>query len=172
MARLINTVTMTTDGVTDVGEWYVAEGGHSHASREQFVDAGGLLLGRKTYDGLAAFWPGQTGIWADTLNPLQKFVASHSLRGQLEWNASVLEGDAKEGVAELKQRLEADLIMSGNGELAADLITEGLVDEIRFWVHPVVWGEGTRPFEDRTVGLRLLDVEPFDSGVVLLRYEP
>lgn len=75
--------------MTDAGDWYVAEGGHADASREQFVDFAGLVLGRKTYEGLAAFWPTQCGIWAETLNPLQKFVASHSLSGPLAWNATV-----------------------------------------------------------------------------------
>jgi hypothetical protein len=59
VSRLISTSTMTVDGVTDVGAWYVAEGGHDRAARDQFDGAAGMLLGRKTYDGLAGYWPEQ-----------------------------------------------------------------------------------------------------------------
>ncbi len=63
MSRLINTTTMTVDGVTDVGEWYVSEGEHDGAARDQFVGAAGMVFGRKTYEGLAAYWPEQSGPW-------------------------------------------------------------------------------------------------------------
>ena len=62
--------------------------------------------------------------------------------------------------------------MSGCGEFARDLIAQGLVDEVRFGLHPVVWGTGVRPFEGLPLRLRLLDSATYDSGVTLLRYEP
>jgi dihydrofolate reductase len=102
MARVINTTALTVDGLTDVGEWYVADGGHDQAGLDQFTGVAGLLLGRKTYEGLAGYWPQQTGPWADLLNPLPKFVASRTLDGPLDWNATLVEGDAVEGVARLK----------------------------------------------------------------------
>ena len=172
MGRLINTTTMTVDGVTDVGEWYVAEGAHDRAGLDQFDDDAGMLLGRKTYEGLAGFWPDQTGPWADMLNPLPKYVASRTLKGPLGWNATLIEGDAVEGVSRLKRELDRDLILSGCGELARTLIANGLVDELRFWLHPAVWGEGSRPYGGQAVRMRLLDSTSFDSGVTLLRYEP
>jgi dihydrofolate reductase len=172
MSRLINTTTMTVDGVIDVGDWYVAEGGHDRASRDQFDGAAGMLLGRKTYEGLAGFWPEQEGEWADMLNPLPKYVVSRTLKGPLQWNATLVEGDAGAGVARLKNELDGDLILSGCGELARHLVQNGLVDELRFWVHPTVWGEGTRPFLGETVRMRLLGSQSWDSGVTLLRFEP
>ena len=78
MSRLINTTTMTVDGVTDVGEWYVSEGEHDRAAREQFVGAAGMVVGRTTFEGLAAYWTQQTGEWAARLNALPKFVALDS----------------------------------------------------------------------------------------------
>jgi dihydrofolate reductase len=138
MARVINTTTMTVDGVTDVGDWYVSEGQHDRAARDQFDGAAGMLLGRKTYEGLAAFWSQQTGDWADMLNPLPKFVASRTLRGPLEWNATAIEGDAAEGVARVKDELEGDLLLIGCGELARHLLANGLVDELPLWLHPAV----------------------------------
>lgn len=118
MGRLINTTTMTVDALTDVTDWYVSEGGHERAAREQFVGAAGMLLGRKTYEGLAGYWPQQTGEWADLLNPMPKFVASRTIRGPLGWNATLIEGDAVDGVARLKDELEGDLFLIGCGELA------------------------------------------------------
>lgn len=131
-----------------------------------------MVLGRKTYEGLAALWSQQTGEWAVLLNPLPKFVASRTLQGPLEWNASAIEGDAAEGVSRLKDELEGDLLLIGCGELARHLLAHGLVDELRFWLHPAVWGEGARPYQGETVRMRFLDSTSYDSGVTVLRYEP
>jgi dihydrofolate reductase len=84
MSRLIISTAMTVDGVIDVGEWYVPEGGHDRAGLEQFDQAAAMLLGRKTYEGLAGFWSPMEGEWADRLNPMPKYVASRTLEGPLE----------------------------------------------------------------------------------------
>jgi dihydrofolate reductase len=172
MGRLIITVATTVDGVSDGFEWYVSEGGHDQASRDQFHKAAAMLLGRKTYEGLAAYWSPLEGPWADLINPMPKFVASRTLEEPLEWNATLLRGDLTESVPRLKEDLGGDLIMSGCGELARALLAERLVDELRFGLHPVLWGKGARPFEGEPLRLRLLGSETFDSGVTLLRYEP
>jgi dihydrofolate reductase len=174
MGKLIATTTMTVDGVTDVGGWFVSEGGHDAAARDQFDGAAGMVLGRKTYEGLAGYWPQETGPWADQLNPLPKFVASRTLQGQgsLEWNATLIEGDAADGVASLKAELDGDLFLIGCGELARHLLERGLVDELRFWLHPAVEGTGARSYEGARVPMRLLEATSFDSGVTLLRYAP
>jgi dihydrofolate reductase len=114
VSRLINTTTMTVDGVTDVGPWYVVEGEHDRAARRQVEGAAGMVLGRKTYEGLAGFWPTQTGEWADLLNPLPKYVASRTLRGPLEWTASLIDGDVITGVPQLKQEADGDLFLIGS----------------------------------------------------------
>jgi dihydrofolate reductase len=106
------------------------------------------------------------------LNPMPKFVASRTLSEPLEWNARLLHGELAEAAPRLKDELDGDLLMSGCGELARNLLAEGLVDELRFWVHPAVWGDGARPFQSETVRMRLLDSKAFDSGVTLFRYEP
>ena len=172
MSALINSTTMTVDGLTDVAEWYVSEGGHDAAAREQFLGAAGMVLGRKTYEGLAGYWPQQEGEWGDLLNPLPKFVASRTLEAPLDWNATLIEGDAVEGISRLKEELQGDLVLIGCGELARDLLSHGVVDEIRFWLHPAIWGEGARPFQGEKVRMRLLESRSFDSGVTLLRYAP
>ena len=90
-----------------------------------------MLLGRKTFEGLAAYWSQETGPWADMLNPMPKFVASRTLEGPLEWNATVIEGDVAEGVTRLKEELDGDLFLIGCGELARYLLANELVDELR-----------------------------------------
>jgi dihydrofolate reductase len=173
VSKLILSTTMTVDGVITVSDWVCPGGEHDRAAREQFEQAAAMVLGRKTYEGLTAFWPSQTGPWADLINPMPKFVASRTLHGSLEWSAQVLDGDLADSVSRLKEELDGDLWLSGCGDLARNLLAAGLIDELRFWVHPVVWGPGERPFHgDGQSRLNLVGSETFDSGVTLLRYEP
>jgi dihydrofolate reductase len=173
MGGVIVTTQVTLDGVIDVGEWYIADGEHDRAGKDQLVHASAVLLGRKTYEGLAAYWSSLKDDWANLINPKPKYVASRTLHGPLEWNATLLEGDAPEAVSRLKAELPSDLLIYGCGELARSLLGAELVDELRFWVHPAVWGSGERPLQgDAQHQLRLLGSEAFDSGVTLLRYAP
>jgi dihydrofolate reductase len=173
MATLIVSTAITVDGVMSVEEWFVSDGGHDRAGRELFARASAVLLGRRNYEGLAAYWSQETGEWADALNPLPKYVASRTLQAPLTWNATLIEGDLADAVSELKQRLDGGLFAFGCGELVRGLLAQDLVDELRFWVHPAVWGRGERPFGgEETVRLELLGTETFDSGVALLRYAP
>src|SRR5215210_8217499 len=94
MGKLIATTQATVDGVIDpVGEWVQADGDHGDYSFERQARSGGLVLGRKTYEGLAGYWPSQSGKWADMVNALPKYVGSRTLSGDLEWNATLLAGD-------------------------------------------------------------------------------
>jgi dihydrofolate reductase len=173
VGRLIISTQITLDGVIDVGEWYVADGDHDRAGKDQLDQASAVLLGRKTYVGLAAYWSPLEDDWANLINPKPKYVASRTLQGPLEWNATLLEADANDAVSRLKAELPSDLLMYGCGELARSLLATQLVDELRFWVHPAVWGSGERPFRGEAQNrLRLLGSEAFDSGVTLLRYAP
>src|SRR4051794_11389349 len=173
MGRLIVSTQMTLDGVIDVGEWYVGEGEHDRAGKDQLREASAVLLGRKTYEGLAAYWSPLQGEWANLINPIPKHVASRTLHGPLDWNATVLDGDVADAVSRLKAELPSDLLVLGCGELARSLLEASLVDELRFCVHPAVWGRGERPFDgEAQERLELLGSEAFDSGVTLLRYAP
>lgn len=172
MGRLVLSTTMTVDGVIDGFEWYVAEGEHEAAGQQLLAEAAAVLLGRKTYEGLAEYWPEQEGRWADLINVKPKLVASRTLSEPLEWNARLLEGELDEASRRLKGDLDGDIVVFGCGELARNLLVEGVVDELRFWVHPIVEGEGARPFEGERVPVRLIESKTFDSGVTLLRYEP
>jgi dihydrofolate reductase len=175
MGKLIATTQATVDGVIDpVGEWVQPDGDHSEYSFERQASSGGLVLGRKTYEGLAEYWPSQSGKWADMVNPMPKYVGSNSLSGELEWNATLLAGELEDSVPQLKEAVDGDLFMHGSGEFAHALAKKGLVDEFEVYLNPIVWGEGNvHVLGDRgTVRLQLEDVKRFDSGVVLLTYRP
>jgi dihydrofolate reductase len=133
-----------------------------------------MVLGRKTYDIMAAYWPDapeETG--ARVFNDATKYVASRS-RPELAWSNSVLiEGDAAEGIAALKEEDGPELQVHGSGNLIQTFLRNGLVDEYRLWVFPVVVGSGKRLFADGTVpaGLRLVDSKVSSTGVVIGTYE-
>jgi dihydrofolate reductase len=108
------------------------------------------------------------------LNPLPKWVGSNTLSGDLEWNATLLEGDIEDAIPRLKEEADADLFMHGSGEFAYALAEHGLIDEYEVYVNPLVWGAGNvHVLGDRgTVWMELDGVRQFDSGVVLLTYLP
>jgi dihydrofolate reductase len=134
-----------------------------------------LLLGRKTYDLFAAYWPkAPEEAGGGPLNDATKYVASRG-RPTLEWAKSVLiEGDAADGIAALKQADGPELQVHGSGNLIQTLIRNNLVDEYRLWVFPVVIGTGKRLFADGTIpaGLRLVDHKVSTTGVAIGTYEP
>jgi len=172
MGRLISYTSMTVDGLCDVGAWFVAEGDHDAAGVEQLAASAAFVTGRKCYEGFLGYWPSATGPWAEVLNPMPKYVASRTLSGDLDWNSQVIEGDAVDGIRRLKDDIDGDLFLSGCGELACGLLEGGVVDEVVLWIHPSIGGAGTRPFEGTTLGLELVDVTGYTSGVVLQRYRP
>jgi dihydrofolate reductase len=175
MGKLIATTQATVDGVIDpVGPWVQPDGDHGTYSFERQAKSSGMVLGRKTYEGLAAYWPGQSGQWADMVNSIPKYVGSSTLSGALDWNATLLEGDLEASIPKLKSETAGDLFMHGSGEFAHALAERGLIDEYEIYLNPIVWGEGNlHVLGDRgTVRLRLEDVKRFDSGVVLLTYLP
>src|SRR5262245_19849714 len=110
MGKLIASTQATLDGVVDpVGEWVQPDGDHGEYSFERQERSSGLVLGRKTFEGLAGYWPSQSGRWADMINPMPKYVGSNSLSGELDWNGTLLEGDLAEAVAALKADVDGDL---------------------------------------------------------------
>ncbi|MGI8617263.1 MAG: dihydrofolate reductase family protein [Actinomycetota bacterium] len=133
-----------------------------------------MVLGRKTYEGLAAVWPQLAddptlGVFADQMNSMPKYVASRSLREPLEWPAMLLRGDLAESVTALKDRHDQTLVAVGAGELANELIGLGLVDEFWFWVSPALWPAGHRIFDGvGPIRLELIGATTFGSGVVWL----
>jgi dihydrofolate reductase len=183
MGRLVINDAMSVNGafeapVPEPDGWLVLDDDINQFSLEQFLAADAMLLGRKTYEGLAAVWPTladdpNLGAFAGLMNSMPKYVASRSLRAPLEWNATLLEGDLAESVAALKDRLDRTLVAVGAGELANALISAGLVDEFWFWVSPSLWPSGPRIFDGvGPIRLELVGSTTFRSGVVRLGYRP
>jgi dihydrofolate reductase len=131
-----------------------------------------LLLGRRTYDIFAGYWPNQEGPLAKAINSIAKHVAAHTPR-PLEWNNSHAIGpDAVEAVRELKQQQGRDLFTQGSSDLIHSLLKAGLVDEFRVMTFPVLLGAGKRLFADTAapIGLKLTDVQTTPAGVTLATY--
>ncbi len=141
---------------------------------EMLQALGGIILGRKTYQLFAGYWPTATGPDADRLNQLPKFVFSRTLE-RVDWNNSrLLRDGVANAVARLKRQPGGDLAVFGSVSLASTLIQLGLIDGLRFLVTPIILGCGMPVFRDLTsrTGLRLLSAETWSSGTVALRYLP
>ena len=193
MRKVIISEFLTLDGVMQApgGSDEDREGGFEHggwqmpyfddaagsAVAEGFEKAGGLLLGRKTYEIFAAYWPNQPADdpFVGTMNSMPKFVASRTLEEPLKWeNSTLLTGDVAEEVARLKEHPGGDLQVIGSGDFAQTLMRENLVDEFQIMVHPLVLGSGKRLFRDESPRspLKLIDSKTTSTGVLIVTYEP
>jgi len=133
-----------------------------------------LLLGRVTYEGFAAAWPGRKGdAFADRFNSMPKFVASRTLK-KLEWNNShLIKGDLAAEVSKLKQQPGQDIVIHGSPGLIRSLLPHDLIDEFRLLVYPLVLGRGKRLFDEASqASLSLVESTAFSKGVVKLVYRP
>jgi len=171
---------VSVDGVMETPEeWAFSysndEMEEANASGMAASDA--MLLGRVTYEALAAFWPHQPGgtPMVDYINSVPKYVVAATLEEPLEWNNSTLiKGDVAEEITELKRHPGKDITIIGSGALVRSLLRDGLLDELRLMVHPVVLGGGKRLFEDGgdRKALELVDSRTFGTGVLYLTYRP
>ncbi|HEU5209102.1 MAG TPA: dihydrofolate reductase family protein [Longimicrobiales bacterium] len=143
---------------------------------EWTTSAGAFLLGRKTYEIFAASWPRSTDPADESamaLNTRPKYVASRTLK-DVSWNnASLLQGDVADAVAELKSRDGGEIQVHGSSELVQTLLEHDLVDELRLWMFPVALGTGKRLFGDGTIprSFCLVDLRQNTTGAVLHVYE-
>ena len=150
---------------------------HYSYKDEELQETESLLLGRKTYEGFAAAWPergGKGDPFADKFNALPKYVVSSTLTDP-EWNnTTVLSGDPVEEVRKLKETSDGTISIHGSAQLTHALVEAGLIDEYRVMIHPVLVAGGLRMFPDpaQMQKLRLTDTRTYDSGVVVLVYEP
>lgn len=174
MRSLIVTEFLTLDGVyEEATPWQRAYNpDDGQFKRDELFESGALLLGRVTYQGFAAYWPTATGDFADRMNSLPKYVASHTLK-TADWNATVLSGDVVAAVQALKQQDGGNLLVYGSGTFVQTLLRHGLVDELRLMVFPLVLGSGKRLFAGGdTLPLKLAATKDLGDGVLLLTYKP
>jgi dihydrofolate reductase len=163
------------------GGWHMRYMGDELGRRwvlESIVAAGGFLLGRRTFEIFAAYWPNapeEEQVIAEPLNTKPKYVASTTLSDPLDWqNSTVLQGDVEEAVAALKQEEGGDVHVIGSAELVRTLIEHDLVDEFRLVIDPVTLGGGKRIFRDdgSLRPLRLVASEVTSTGAILATYAP
>jgi dihydrofolate reductase len=132
------------------------------------------LLGRKTYERMAAYWPHQPAAddIAGHFNSTPKYVVSRTLSWPKWQNTQVLAGDVTTSVNSLKSRDVGNLVVLGSGTLVQELIARDLVDGYRLYVHPVLVGAGKRLFREfePAVRLRLVDYQTTDGGALVLNY--
>jgi dihydrofolate reductase len=143
---------------------------------EETLASTALLLGRVTYEGFAKAWPGMKDDvgFADQMNSIPKYVVTSTLDGDLDWsNSSVLNGELKPAVEALKAELDGDIVVHGSRTLVQGLLAEGLVDELRLMVFPIVLGSGKRLFADDgadATTLSLAGCRQLATGSVILTY--
>jgi dihydrofolate reductase len=190
MRRLIVGSFITLDGVMQApgGPEEDTSGGFEHGGwsfgywDEQMQNVMGewmsqpfdLVLGRKTYEIFAAYWPNTDEPPAEQLNKATKYVASTTLK-ELDWeNSHLIEGDVADGIRALKQEEGPDLSVQGSANLIQTLLEHGLVDEFRLMIFPLVLGTGKRLFDGGTVpdGLDVTDAQTSSTGVIIATYRP
>ena len=136
-------------------------------------NSGALLLGRTTYEGFAEAWPQRDGEFADLFNNMPKYVVSSTLTDPGWNNSTVIDpGDLAAEVARLRDEVDGDVVVHGSAQLAQALLEEGLVDELRLMVFPVVLGAGKRLFGETSdkKTLELAESKTVGDGVSVLTY--
>jgi dihydrofolate reductase len=186
MRRIVVTEFISLDGVVEDpggaegyrhGGWtfkFNGPEGMKYKVEETFAhDA--MLLGRVTYEGFAAAWPGRTDDagFADRFNSMKKYVVSSTLTDPDWTNSEVLGPDLKAEIERIKAEPGQDIIVHGSVRLVQSLLALGLVDELRLMTFPVVLGSGKRLFadSDEPIALRLASAQPVDNGTVILTYQ-
>jgi dihydrofolate reductase len=182
MKKVVVSTYVTLDGVFEDPAWsapYWSDEAQQFA-RDQLWASDTLLLGRNTYEGFAAHWPTEEwiereGEFAERMNSYPKYVASKSLEEPLEWsNSHLLKGDVADQVRKLKDQDGRDILMYSSVELMHALMSEGLIDRHRLWIHPLILGAGGRLFPDGTgnTELELVDTTTLPNGIAVLDYQP
>ena len=181
MRKVVASEFVSLDGVVESPETW-----HFPYFNNQMGDAIGaamaasdaMLMGRVLYEEWAAFWPNQDpdeNPVAARMNGVRKYVVSTTLEEPLEWqNSTLIGGNVAEEISRLKEQPGKDISISGSPTLVRSLLQDGLLDELRLMVHPIVVGSGKRLFEDGgdQKALQLVDSKTFSTGVLYLTYQP
>jgi dihydrofolate reductase len=179
MRKTVAEVLMTLDGVVESPEKWQAQ--YFDDEMGELIDAAAaesdaMLLGRRTYEEFAAFWPtqGSGQPMADYMNYTPKHVVSTTLT-KLDWaNSSLVTGDITGAIDVLKRQSGGNIQVYGSPTLVRSLLRDGLLDELALLVHPIVVGGGRRLFENGGYGtaLRLEESRALGTGVLALKYVP
>jgi dihydrofolate reductase len=175
----VSTVDGYYEGPHGEFDWPVVDQEFNQFALQQLEEVDTLLFGRVTYQLMASYWPTPAAAQDDPnvaakMNSLPKLVVSRTLKDATWANTRLLGSDVAAELTKHKQQPGKDMVIMGSSDLTVRLLGEGLVDELRIMVTPVVLGAGKSLFRtaDSRIGLRLLRATPFDSGNVLLTYQP
>ena len=180
MRKLISSFFISLDGVVEAPDkWHFPyfNDEMGAAVGEAIAASDSMLIGRRTYEEWAAYWPQQdpaSDPFVSIMNETPKYVASTTL-DTVEWqNSTLLEGDLAEAVNALKAQPGKNIGMSGSATLVRSLLEAGVLDELRLLVHPIIVGHGKRLFgaDGASVPLRLASAQSLATGVQYVVYVP
>ena len=187
MGKIIVSENTTLDGVVQDptgeegsrhGGWFTQIGDQDHeewakVALEEALSTQAMLLGRRSYEYLAARWPSRTGALADRLNAKPKYVVSSTLQAPAWNNSTVLPGHPVTEAATLKQQLTGDIIIAASFQLVRTLIAHDLVDELRLMIYPSILGSGERllPETSDKLPLRLVANRTVGTNLAYLTYQ-
>ena len=179
MRRIINSTYISLDGVIERPHEWPSIGARGSTGdsiqTELLLGCDALVMGRRTYEGFAPVWPTRSGDpYSDHINSMQKYVVSSTLT-HAEWNnTSIISGDPVAEIERLKQAPGKDIVQYGFGRLSFTMLENGLLDELRLWVHPLFVGraepadllhrDGSGAIFD------LVGATTLDNGIVILAY--
>ena len=188
MGKIIISENVSLDGVIQDpagdegfqrGGWVgrVGDRGREEAAQvllEEALGTEAMLLGRRSYEFLAARWPSRTGALADRLNSKPKYVVSSTLQDPAWNNTTVLKGNVVNEVSKLKQQLAGDIVVPASFQLVRTLIEHDLTDELRLMIYPVVLGAGERLFGETSdkKPLRRISTRTVGNDLAYLTYRP
>jgi dihydrofolate reductase len=188
MGKIVISTNSSLDGVVQdpagdegfrLGGWFTrAEDADLQAWAEletaEARDTAALLLGRRSDEWFAGRWMSRSGVWADRLNGLPKYVVSATLEQPRWTNATILNGDVVTEVTKLKQELDGDIVVYASYQLGQTLLEHDLVDELRLVIFPVVLGAGRRLFGETSKAkpMRLISTRTLGNDLNLVIYRP
>ena len=179
MREIINSTYISIDGTIEHPETWPALGGFedegNQIQTELVKNCSAVLMGRRTYEAFAPVWSTMSGTeLADNMNALPKYVASSTLADPTWNNTHVLATDLVNAVTQLKAEPGGDIVQFGFGDVSRTLMSAGLLDRLRLWVHPFFLGRGGhKDLIYREGPLTMLTLEkarPLGSGIVILDY--
>ena len=167
------------EGLNGDISWHNVDDEFNEFAIQQLSEVDTLLFGRRTYQGMASYWPTEAArkddpVVTGLMNSIPKIVVSKTLE-TVDWeNTSLVKENVTEEISKLKRVSGKDIAIFGSANLTVALTETGLVDEYRVMVNPVALGDGKSLFTglDHKLNLKLLKTKPFKSGNVLLYYEP
>jgi dihydrofolate reductase len=181
MRRIVITEFMSLDGVIENPQWtfqFNRGPAGDQFKNDELFEAGALLLGRVTYQGFAQAWPNMTegyGEFGVRMNTIRKYVVSSTLTdAEANWGeTTVIRDDVVAEITKLKAEPGGNLLVEGSSQLAQTLIANGLADDYRLMVFPIVLGNGKRLFPDdmnAAAKLALTSSTTVGDGILLLTY--